>query len=156
MEQRIRVLRALHELKVSLQFESFEKLGLDTRAGVSLLEVLAELNMISEKLVEWFLGRPDLVTEGVWPMQHVLCICKAIDAPLNLSVRLTQLAENVLLRLHSTSFLDFERAETIKVLARLQELKVALPLQCLELGDFEQRMRVLQVATKMKVAFGRQ
>ena len=153
VEQSIRVLRVLKHAKIPVEFESFDNLGLDQQHDPLLLEVMAELNMISDSLVEWFLFRPSRVTEGTWPMRNVLCICNIVCASRR-HERATQLAESILIRLHSTAHRNVELAETIKALTRLQIVLTNLPLlQFLESGDVEQRMRVLEACAEARLIF---
>jgi len=118
-----------------------------------LLEIMAELNMVSDSLVDWFLSKPHLVTEGVWPMRNVVCICNFLRASRS-HARATQLAGNVLMCLHSTSFQSVEQKDTVAVLVSLQAFLTHLPVvQFLEAGDVDQRMRVLVAAAEASLAF---
>jgi len=156
VEQRIRVLRAMHEGRISFEFGSFDNLELEQHNEPMLLEVMVELNLVSDSLVDWFLSKPHLVTEGVWPMRNVVCICNFLRASGSLE-RATQLAETVLIRLHSTSFRSEERAETIEALVSLQASMTHLPVvQFLEIGNADKRMRVLASVANAGLVFGTQ
>jgi len=110
--------------------------------------------MVSDSLVDWYLSKPLLVTEGEWPMRGVVCICNILRES-GSHQRATQLAENVLIRLHSTSFPEKERAKTIEALVVLQAFLKHLPVvQFLENGDAGQRMRVLTAAAEAGLVFG--
>ena len=156
VDQRIRVLRMLHGAKIPFDFESFisfDNLGLEQRNEPMLLEVMAELNLVSDSLVDWFLNKPLLVTEGGWPMRNVVCICNILRSS-GSPERATQLAENVLIRLHSTSFRPAEQEEMVAVLVTLQALLTQLPVvQFLQTGDAGQRMRVLAAAAEAGLVF---
>jgi len=164
VDQRIRVLRVVEEVKIPFDFSSFENLGLDQQNESILLEVMAELNMISDRLVDWFLNKPRLVVESGWPMRNVLCICNVLHTYGSLEWAHSQLAQNVLIRLHSTSFQPSERAETIEALAILQAIyddfslwstRKHLPvLQFLETGDVDQRTRVFLASGEAGLTFG--
>jgi len=153
VDERIQMLRMLDEAKIPFEFEAFDNLGLEERNEPMLLEVIAELNMVSDRLVDWFLSKPLLVTEGVWPMRNVVCICNVLRASRS-HEQATQLAETVLIRLHSTSFQEEERAKPIEALVALQALLTQLPVvRCLETGDASQRMRVLAAAAEAALVF---
>jgi len=153
VDQHIQMLRVLHRAMIPFEFESFDNLGLEQQNEPMLLEVMAELNLVSDSLVDWFLSKPDLVTKGGWPMRNVVCICYILRAS-GSHERATQLVENVLIRLHSTSFLPAEQEETIEVLITLQALLTHLPvMQFLETGDAGRRMCVLVAAAQAGLAF---
>jgi len=155
VDQRIRVLRVLNKAKIPFELHSFDNMGLEQRNEPMLLEVLAELNLVSDSLVEWFLSKPPLVTEVGWPMRNVVCICNILHASRS-HQRATQLAENVLIYLHSTSFQPAEQEESVKALVTLEALLTHLPVsQFLETEDADQRMQVFAAAAEAGSVFGK-
>ena len=77
------MLRVLHGVKIPFEFKSFDTLalGLEKRNEPMLLEVMTELNMISDPLVDWFFRQLSrLVKKGEWPMRNALCICNILPA----------------------------------------------------------------------------
>jgi len=154
VDQRIRVLRVLDKAKIPFKLHYFDNLGLEQRNEPMLLEVMAELNLVSDSLVDWFLSKPLLVTKGGWPMRNVVCICNILRASGSYE-QASQLVEMVLTRLHSSSFEQEEGAETIEALVTLQAVLTHLPvMQFLETGSADQRMRVLAAAAEAGLVFG--
>ena len=61
MEYRVRVVQMLASLKIAVDMESFDMLGLDREDALPLLEALVELNEGADKLAAWLVGEPLLV-----------------------------------------------------------------------------------------------
>ena len=66
------------------------------------LEAMVALGMLPS-LVDWLLGRAELVTGGGWPMQDVLWICDRVCSSEDRE-RSGQLGKLVLGRVHAASF----------------------------------------------------
>jgi len=156
VQQRIGVLKAVMDLNIFFEIESFDNFGLEERGGLPLLEAL--LAMLPDSLLEWLLNNPRVVNDGVWPIEHIILISDRIVA-LNDHSRASLLSNLLWGRLHSLLFQDFEQKLLVDTLSKLQAFhknQCQDVLQVLYSGTVQQRIRVLQAAAELNLPFGRQ
>ena len=130
------------------------------RENMAVANALSDLRLFSEALVDWLEGEPSLIAEGTWPIRHVQFLCERV-AVSNDFERASRLADSLLHRLHSSSFIQSDRLLLLKGLDFLQGLLSEDALsrrmfRFLEVGDAEQRARVLEAAVELKMQFGGQ
>jgi hypothetical protein len=128
--------------------------------NMAVANALSDLGLCSEALVDWLQDKPSLIAEGRWPIRHVQFLCERV-AVWNDFERAVRLADSLLHRLHSSSFIQSDRLLLLKGLDNVRGLlsegalsRMMFPF--LEVGDAEQRARVLEAAVELKMQFGGQ
>ena len=135
-----------------------EKMAVEFNMAVA--NAWSDLGLFSEALVDWLQDEPSLIAEGRWPIRHVQFLCERV-AVSNDFERASRLADSLLHRLHSYSFIQSDRLLLLKGLDNVRGLLSEDALsrrmfRFLEVGDAEQRARVLEAAVALKMEFGGQ
>jgi hypothetical protein len=125
--------------------------------NIAVANAWSDLGLFSEALVDWLQDEPSLIAEGTWPIRHVQFLCERL-AVSNDYKRAVRLADSLLRRLHSFSFIQSDRLLLLKGLDNVRGLlsedalsRMMLPF--FEVGDAEQRARVLEAAVELKMEF---
>jgi hypothetical protein len=131
--------------------------------NMAVANALSDLGLCSEALVDWLQDEPSLIAEGRWPIRHVQFLCERV-AVSNDFGRAVRLADSLLHRLHFKHFSSFIQSDRLLLLKGLDNLRgfmsegalSRMMFPFLEVGDAEQRARVLEAAVELKMQFGGQ
>jgi len=131
-----------------------------TSPSAVLIEALADLSAYSDGLMEWALRKSllsdkSLLSEGKWPMRHVLGVfCTKIASDSNHS-QAVRLATHLFARVHagSSKIFETEKDDLHKGLKMMCEIigadRLQLVLLLLRSGELLQRVRVLEMAADL-------
>jgi len=127
---------------------------------LAVMEALADLNAYSDGLMEWALRKSllsdkSLLSEGKWPMRHVLGVfCTKIASDSNHS-QAVRLATHLFARVHagSSKIFETEKDDLHKGLKMMCEIigadRLQLVLLLLRSGELLQRVRVMEMAADL-------